>query len=116
MSGSCGPRAEANPPLFSSDRFPENTRPSSNVTFDVDLPPMTGSLTVVQRATSLASPRSTRPTPDPSGKAAAADGEGSSGEFVVLSALADCPAPLQDTVRTAKQVSTMTCMLPRRFV
>ena len=61
------------------------------------MPPMTGSLTVVQPATSLASSRPTRAT----------DEGGVAGMYVVSSALAVRPVLPHDTVRNVKQTNKM---------
>src|SRR4051794_518248 len=104
MSGSCGLRVEANPPLFSSETLPEKTRPPSpNAMRELDLPPMTGSLTVVQPATAAASSRSTRTTPRPSAEPATTDERGGSAGLVTPSAPADFSAVPHDTARRAEQ-------------
>jgi len=63
---------------------------------------MTGSLTVVQPATVLASSRSTRTAKDPSGPVAGADEVG----VVVSSALAVCPVLPHETISNAEQATT----------
>jgi hypothetical protein len=91
---------------------PENTRPPlPNEIFEVDNPPMTGSLMVVHDATSFASPRSTRGVPGPP-VTAGADEVGAGWVLVGSSALAVRPVLAHDASRNAahaKLLSRRSC-------